>query len=285
MNVNTGIMIVLLAAISCQAQESAVVARTFCRFVPERLDDFAWENDVVAFRVYGPALRGKGVNSGIDCWFKRVDYPIIDKWYGQMKTKSYHEDWGEGHDAYHVGSSAGCGGTGIWINGNREALETYVKQQVIECTPARSQFMLTYEHEINGVTYKEEKIVSITLGNQLFNVQSIFYKDGKVAVDLEVCVGLTTHDGKAEVFESKENGWIATWEKIEGYFVGTAVRVDPEDLLKIDEVKSDTKDKSQLFIIMKTDRKGCIEYQAGYGWERAGKFNEANDWTSYLNRS
>lgn len=26
-----------------------------CRFVPERMDDFAFENDKVAFRIYGPA--------------------------------------------------------------------------------------------------------------------------------------------------------------------------------------------------------------------------------------
>ena len=28
----------------------------FGRFVPERLDDYAWENDRIAFRIYGPAL-------------------------------------------------------------------------------------------------------------------------------------------------------------------------------------------------------------------------------------
>ena len=81
MKVNTGMLIVLLAVISCRGQEPAGAARTFCRFIPERLDDFAWENDVVAFRVYGPALRGKGVNSGIDCWFKRGEHPMIDKLY------------------------------------------------------------------------------------------------------------------------------------------------------------------------------------------------------------
>ncbi|MEY3896376.1 MAG: hypothetical protein RLZZ214_1896, partial [Verrucomicrobiota bacterium] len=46
--------------------------RAFARFVPERSDDFAWENDLVAFRTYGPALRPGPENSGIDCWFKRV---------------------------------------------------------------------------------------------------------------------------------------------------------------------------------------------------------------------
>jgi hypothetical protein len=31
-------------------------AKTFGRFVPERKDDFAWENDFAAYRMYGPAL-------------------------------------------------------------------------------------------------------------------------------------------------------------------------------------------------------------------------------------
>ncbi|MBN2763350.1 MAG: DUF4861 family protein, partial [Bacteroidales bacterium] len=62
---------------------------TYSRFVPERIDDYAWENDRVAFRTYGPeaerlAKDGEGggtLSSGIDCWLKRVDYPVIDKWY------------------------------------------------------------------------------------------------------------------------------------------------------------------------------------------------------------
>lgn len=76
--------------------------RTFARFVPERSDDFAWENDLIAFRAYGPALREGKENSGIDCWLKRVNYPIINKWYVQSEQgKSYHKDHGEGCDNYH----------------------------------------------------------------------------------------------------------------------------------------------------------------------------------------
>src|SRR5688572_27645553 len=30
---------------------------TFARFVPERTDDYAWENDRVAFRTYGPTAQ------------------------------------------------------------------------------------------------------------------------------------------------------------------------------------------------------------------------------------
>jgi rhamnogalacturonyl hydrolase YesR len=259
--------------------------KTFCRLVPERAGDFAWENDLVAFRAYGPKLRKGGENSGIDCWLKRVETPIIDKWYGQMKTKSYHTDWGEGHDPYHVGSSAGCGGTGIWLNGKREPLETYTKQEVIECTTERTQFKLTYEREIDGDVYGEEKTITIELGKRLFDVHSVFTKNGKVASNLPICIGLTTHDGKAETFSNEKQGWIACWEKIAGSEVGTAAMVDPKRIVAIQEVQSDTKDESHHFILMKTDRNGAIDYQAGYGWKKAGEIKTSDDWNNYLNEN
>src|ERR1700731_170737 len=45
----------------------------FGREAPERKDDFAWENQFVTYRVYGPALEATGeIASGIDVWSKRV---------------------------------------------------------------------------------------------------------------------------------------------------------------------------------------------------------------------
>jgi hypothetical protein len=84
--------------------------------VQERLDDFAWENDRIGHRTYGPALAapappGSGkevlVTSGLDLWFKRVDYPIIDRWYNKGHDH-YHKDEGEGMDMYNVGKSRGA---------------------------------------------------------------------------------------------------------------------------------------------------------------------------------
>jgi hypothetical protein len=47
-------------------QEPLVLGRA----VPERKDDFAWENKIVAYRIYGPALEATGeISSGIDVWF------------------------------------------------------------------------------------------------------------------------------------------------------------------------------------------------------------------------
>ncbi|NLY24908.1 MAG: DUF4861 domain-containing protein, partial [Bacteroidales bacterium] len=41
------------------------------RMVPERKDDFTWENNRTAFRVYGPALKATGeISNGIDFWAK-----------------------------------------------------------------------------------------------------------------------------------------------------------------------------------------------------------------------
>lgn len=277
-----------LAALSLMGFVSETVAETepavtFCRFVPERQDDFAWENDMIAFRAYGPAARDKTENSGIDCWLKRVNYPIINKWYGQMNDKTYHKDWGEGNDPYHVGSSAGCGGTGIWLNGERQPLEAFTEYEVIECSPKKSIFTLTYENEIEGTVYGEVKTITIEPGKRLFDVHSVFTENGKIAANMPVCIGVTTHDGKATASSSPTKGWVACWEEIEGSDLGTGAMIDPELITEIKEVNVEDKDQSHIFIITKTNSEGALDYQAGYGWEKAGEIKTSKDWTNYLN--
>ena len=107
------------------SNEERPISKEICyaRFVPERTDDYAWENDKVAFRVYGPTAQKmfeKGdkagtLSSGVDAWLKRVEYPIINKWYKKTtdKTGSYHEDTGEGLDNFHVGISRGVRGIDV----------------------------------------------------------------------------------------------------------------------------------------------------------------------------
>ncbi len=203
---------------------------TYARFVPERKDDFAWENDVIAFRAYGPALRAGAENAGIDCWLKRVDYPIINKWYYQALQAdiklSYHEDHGEGLDNYHVGSSAGCGGTSLWLNGERVGLETYTAYKIISSTAEKTVFVLTYEHDVAGDHYKEEKQITIELGKRLFEAQSTFWKNGELAANLPITLGVTTHDELANVSYDLKQGWLAAWEKLGDSELGTGVKLD-----------------------------------------------------------
>jgi hypothetical protein len=64
-------------------------AEAFGRTVPERYDDYAWENNKVAYRLYGPALETspeKLVTPGIDVWVKCTDKLVIDEWYAGATT-------------------------------------------------------------------------------------------------------------------------------------------------------------------------------------------------------
>ena len=98
----------------------------YSRFVPERTDDYAWENNKVACRTYGPVaqkmkedgFKGGTLTSGIDAWLKRVEYPILNKWYEKYTngTGTYHKDTGEGLDNFHVGDSRGIGGVAVKVD-------------------------------------------------------------------------------------------------------------------------------------------------------------------------
>ena len=53
--------------------------------IEERKEDFAWENDLAAFRIYS-RFAGDGTASGVDFWAKSVDYPIVNEWYANNAT-------------------------------------------------------------------------------------------------------------------------------------------------------------------------------------------------------
>ena len=54
--------------------------KTFARYVPERFDDFAWESDRIAHRIYGQALiKAEGtISSGADVWIEKNCGLIVD---------------------------------------------------------------------------------------------------------------------------------------------------------------------------------------------------------------
>ncbi len=89
------------------------IVKTFARYVPERMDDFAWESDRIAHRIYGQALiKGEGtITSGIDVWIKTWRNLMVNEMYA---SGHYHMDNGDEMDDYRVGKSCGCGGSGIW---------------------------------------------------------------------------------------------------------------------------------------------------------------------------
>jgi unsaturated rhamnogalacturonyl hydrolase len=263
--------------------------RTFARFVPERSDDFAWENDLVAFRTYGPALRSGPENSGIDCWFKRVPYPIIDKWYMQdhlkleygKVNKPYHDDQGDGYDVYKVGDTRGCGGISVWADGQLYNSETYIAQRVIENTPERIVFELDYASDFKGKVLRETKRITLIMGVRLFQSDSRFTIDGQPAANLDVAIGLMPQvKGSVPVF-TPGSGTMQVWETLDGNDLGTGVVIDPARVVKM-TTHTDAAGQTQALCLAKTDETGAIRWFSGFGWSGQSDITTKEKWTSYL---
>ena len=124
---------------------SSYPQKAFGRFVPERYDDYAWENDRIAFRIYGLALIPKdGASNGLDVWVKRTDNLIVDKWYSDylLKKISYHKDNGEGCDCFKVGRTLGAGGVAPYVNDSIWLGINFQSYQVLDNGPIRTSFKL-----------------------------------------------------------------------------------------------------------------------------------------------
>jgi hypothetical protein len=263
---------------------------TFARFVPERTDDFAWENDRVAFRTYGPNAEqlydkkdpNGTLSSGMDCWLKRVSYPIIDKWYGRhvnVKPFAYHTDIGEGYDPYHVGSSRGVGGTGVLDGEKLYYSRNFSSYKVLATGPIRTVFELTYAPwDANGRRVTEKKIISLDLGSNMTRYEEHLSADQPLP---NCTIGLTLHEAKGEVQANRQAGWFRYWEKIDDSNLGTGVVVAPSYLTDYQDHRSAQKDDNQLYMVTKPQQNKVVFY-AGFGWQKSGQFATVAAWDAYL---
>jgi hypothetical protein len=260
--------------------------RCYSRFVPERTDDYAWENDRVAFRTFGPTaqqmvengVNGGTLTSGIDCWLKKVDYPIIDNWYHKHVSGkgSYHEDDGEGLDNFHVGASRGCGGIAVkssdqyWFSKNFSSWETHYSG------PLRTSFGLGYEDWMaDGNIIQEYKNVSLDLGSNLTH-----YDISIIGTD-EISVGLTLHENDGELTINEEYGWISYWEPHEDSELAMAVIAAPGTFLGYEKYETSEKDLSNTYAHLKV-RDQKAEYYTGFVWKKSGQFENKEAWEGYL---
>jgi len=258
---------------------------TFSRFVPERTDDYAWENDLVAFRTYGPEAqrmaeageKGGTLTSGLDCWLKRVDYPIIDKWYKKYTDGgSYHKDDGEGYDPYHVGKSRGCGGLGVWKDDSLFVSKNFTQYKKIAEGPVRNIFELTYAPWEGGGTIMETKRITIDLGSQLYKIEARLN-----GTNIPNCtIGITLHDKKGTVSTNPALGTFSYWEPIDDSEIGTGVVISPDKILSHLDFRTPKKDLSHIYIIAKADP--VVTYYTGFAWTKAGKIKTAEAWNKYL---
>lgn len=183
--------------------------KTFGRFVPERKDDFAWENDRIAFRMYGPKLAPEHPSNGVDVWLKKTEALIVDKFYYNDLQKGihYHVDHGEGLDCYKVAHTLGAGGLAPYVDTTLWVQNYYNKWRVIENGPLRTSFQLIYDSVKVGRTWlKEFYTVSIDAGSQL-NKAVVSYV-GKIPAGMKLAAGLFLHDRKGVTKADAKAGYI-----------------------------------------------------------------------------
>ncbi|HTJ51824.1 MAG TPA: DUF4861 domain-containing protein [Cyclobacteriaceae bacterium] len=262
---------------------------TYSRFVPERIDDYAWENDRVAFRTYGPKAQqitesgqpGGTLTSGVDCWLKRVSYPVIDAWYKKNLDSAgyYHVDHGEGYDPYHVGNSRGCGGVGVWDNDSLYISKNFTRYKTIATGPIRTIFELSYDSwKANGSIVNEKKTISLDLGSNLSRYEVAVVSDSPLS---NITIGITLHDGKGEVKLDSAHGCFRYWESIDNTALGTGIVIDPATVLSAQEHRVNVKEQSHILVMTKP-KENKVVYYAGFGWVKSKQFNSQKEWDEYL---
>lgn len=265
--------------------------KAYVRHVPERLDDIAWENDRIAHRTYGPALAapaapGSGkevlVSSGLDLWCKRVDYPIVDRWYNKGHDH-YHQDEGEGMDMYQVGPSRGCGGTGIWDGERLHVSGNYSSWRILANGPIRAVFELSYgTWAANGIYVSEVKRFTVDAGHNLDQIESTFAATGNRS---ELIVGIGLHKNPADrgqepriaLTPREADGSLTQWvvQKTNGA-LGTAI------VVASDAFQGFAEDERNHLILARATPGEPLRYYAGAGWDRSGQFADQAAWEAYV---
>ena len=251
-------------------------SKVFGRFVPERLDDFAWENDRIAFRMYGPALQAKDgdkTGSGVDVWCKHVRTPVINSMY---QRKNYHNDDGTSADNYRVGSHRGCGGGAIWAAGKLWPARCFQSWKVLANGPIRFAFELTYAPwNANGMTVSEVKRVTLDAGSNLNRFESRFETGGQ---PVTAAAGLFIHAQESVV--TNGDHWVSLWEKFsEGDgpgFIPVGLVWSARSGGKFQQIAD------HVLTLIELKAGEPFVYYAGAGWSKGLDFPDSATWTAYL---
>ena len=259
------------------------------RKVPERKDDFAWENNVVAFRVYGPALQATGeITSGIDIWSKRVPDFITESFYHRdlegVRTHnpalSYHKDNGQGLDSYEVGTSRGCGGTAVFLDGKLIPSQNAIASRILADGPIRVDFILDYgSWQAAGGTIHEMKRITLDAGSKLNRMRSTFTFDGALTTGptLTVAAGIAMHTDA--VLRQPSAAIASVWDTPQlatAGRIGTALVIPAAEKPKFVSLPMEGKVAGHALFLFDIHSGDTIDYYAGTVWSQADTPNQEN---------
>lgn len=296
-----------------EAQEVSPVV--FGRHYPERVDDIAWENDVCAYRCYGPALQANGEKAyGYDVWVKNSPSLVVEERYAnelnpetiariaELKKSghadeanqlyhavSYHVDHGNGLDCYKVGPTLG-GGTAALLDG--EAIDypyCWANYEIMENGPLRFTVKLTY----SPLAYKndsvvETRIISLDMGSQL-NKTLVSYEG--LSAKSRIAAGIVVHPENTSTYALEEqNRFIAYQDLTDNIhndngiiYVGvvspsmTSARYQPFNPKEAAQRGA----SGHLLAVSDLAPTDTFTYYWGSAWSKSG-WQSFEEWTTYL---
>ncbi|MCR5560731.1 MAG: DUF4861 domain-containing protein [Bacteroidales bacterium] len=274
----------LVCVLACnnRAPERMVMARA----VPERADDFVFENDLIAGRFYGKALEGNPTSPGVDVWVKLPGRLVADEWYDHAVNedpKYYHRDHG-GKDCYKVAVSLGGGASAPYLDGKLCFPATnYRSYEILEDTLTRVRFALEYPEweAAEGITVSLRKEVTLSAGSYFADVADYYTFTGTET--LRIAAGVKLHDVEKTC---RGEGRFAIWEH------ASDQSVEPEDgmlgLAVIGQnggVEGIVEDEgSGHMLVYGSVRSGePFRYSFGSCWSK-GNIKTADDWFALAGR-
>ena len=255
--------------------------RVMARAVPERADDFVFENNLIAGRFYGEALEGNPTSPGLDIWVKMPGRLVADDWYkGAMEDPGYyHHDHG-GKDCYKVAVSLGGGASAPFSNGRLCFPATNYRASSVEYHGADTVcFALSYPEweAMEGVMVALEKKVTVVADSYFIDVEDIYTFSGAPALVIAAGINLHYDLNTVERVLSRKDRY-AIWER------ASDQSVEPEDgMLGVAVVMPDaqmicmTTDRNHAMLLKAIASGEAVHYKVGSCWSK-GDIKGAEEW-------
>lgn len=298
--------------------ETRVKGRLFI----ERQDEFGWENDCVAYRVYG-----HGGAVGYDLFNKSTSDLMLDYWYAseqnqemrsvskQLHDRGYHDladqvynafcyhiDHGKGMDCYTVGPTLG-GGANALLNedGSLFMPKCYKTFEILDQGPLRFTVRFTYpEQNFNGEKVVETRIISLDAGSH-FNRVIISYQG--LTKPTNMVAGTVVHKSNPSAYViSKESGYLGYEDLGDASVYNEKYRNElskqmgkiyigllfPEKSISMSyQQRENGIAAGHILASMLYKPNTTYTYYFGSGWDKNPNtnLNSLTDWEAYLNKA
>ncbi len=285
------------------------------RVYPERMDDVAWENDLIGCRAYGPTLQKRGERGfGYDLFTKRgTTEPVLEEMYAQQNSPenwakvnelrktdpkaanelvqsfTYHVDHGYGMDCYAVGPTLGAGVAALMVNDSIIYPWCYKECEILDNGPLRFTVKLEFHpFTVKGDTaVVEARLITLDTGSHL-NRTVITYNNLQEA--LPVVTGIVLHDTIGAVVTDAPNGYMTYVDPTTGpgqgkMFMGAAFPTDVKEaktvLFPENEKRRRNNAYGHVLAVSEYEPNGEYIYYWGFAWDQAD-IHTTEAWNEYM---